>query len=158
MKYCSNVAQSAKKCLRVLKMQNSAPNSKKCSKGAQRNRERPTRLKAAYRGEGRDGDKRVLFHLLFCVAGPRKNGRARKVSLSRARSFLDPLLPRACYALLRRLSSLPNPTSFPGHFSLGLDEVVLNPLSLPYCFPRRPPAPREWDSAYERGGDARQKF
>ena len=28
--------------LRVLKMQNSAPNSKKCSKGAQRNRERPT--------------------------------------------------------------------------------------------------------------------
>ena len=42
MKYCSNVAQSAKKCLRVLKMQNSAPNSKKCSKGAQRNRERPT--------------------------------------------------------------------------------------------------------------------
>ena len=39
--YCSNVAQSAKKCLRVLKMQNSAPNSKKCSKGAQRNRERP---------------------------------------------------------------------------------------------------------------------
>ena len=42
MKYCSNVAQSEKKCLRVLKMQNSAPNSKKCSKGAQRNRERPT--------------------------------------------------------------------------------------------------------------------
>ena len=41
VKYCSNVAQSAKKCLRVLKMQNSAPNSKKCSKGAQRNRERP---------------------------------------------------------------------------------------------------------------------
>ena len=41
MKYCSNVAQSAKKCFRVLKMQNSAPNSKKCSKGAQRNRERP---------------------------------------------------------------------------------------------------------------------
>ena len=39
--YCSNVAQSAKKCVRVLKMQNSAPNSKKCSKGAQRNRERP---------------------------------------------------------------------------------------------------------------------
>ena len=29
------------KCLRVLKMQNSAPNSKKCSKGAQGNRERP---------------------------------------------------------------------------------------------------------------------
>jgi len=42
MKYCSSVAQSAKKCLRVLKMQNSAPNSKKCSKGAQRNRERPS--------------------------------------------------------------------------------------------------------------------
>ena len=41
VKYCSNVAQSAKKCFRVLKMQNSAPNSKKCSKGAQRNRERP---------------------------------------------------------------------------------------------------------------------
>ena len=41
VKYCSNVAQSAKKCLRVLKMQISAPNSKKCSKGAQRNRERP---------------------------------------------------------------------------------------------------------------------
>ena len=34
------VAQSAKKCLRVLKMQNIAPNSKKCPKGAQRNRER----------------------------------------------------------------------------------------------------------------------
>ena len=32
--------QSAKKCLRGLKMQNSATNSKKCSKGAQRNRER----------------------------------------------------------------------------------------------------------------------
>ena len=30
------------KCLRVLKKQNSARNSKKCSKGAQRNRERPT--------------------------------------------------------------------------------------------------------------------
>ena len=43
MKYCLNVAQSAKKCVRVLKMQNSAPNSKKCSKGAQRNRERPRR-------------------------------------------------------------------------------------------------------------------
>ena len=42
VKYCSNVAQSAKKCVRVLKMQNGAPNSKKCSKGAQRNRERPT--------------------------------------------------------------------------------------------------------------------
>ena len=41
VKYCSNVAQSAKKCVRVLKMQNSAPISKKCSKGAQRNRERP---------------------------------------------------------------------------------------------------------------------
>ena len=41
VKYCSNVAPSAKKCLRVLKMQNGAPNSKKCSKGAQRNRERP---------------------------------------------------------------------------------------------------------------------
>ena len=41
MNYCSNVVQSAKKCLRVLKMQNSAPNSKKWSKGAQRNRERP---------------------------------------------------------------------------------------------------------------------
>ena len=41
VKYCSNVAQSAKKCFRVLKMQNSAPNSKKCSKGAQRNRKRP---------------------------------------------------------------------------------------------------------------------
>ena len=40
-KYRSNVAQSAKQCLRVLKMQNSAPNSKKCSKDAQRNRERP---------------------------------------------------------------------------------------------------------------------
>ena len=38
VKYCSNVA---KKCLRVLKMQTGAPNSKKCSKGAQRNRERP---------------------------------------------------------------------------------------------------------------------
>ena len=46
VKYCSNVAQSAKKCLRVLKMQNSSPNSKKCSKGAQRNRERPTRSPA----------------------------------------------------------------------------------------------------------------
>ena len=32
------------KCLRVLKMQNSAPNSKKCSKGAQRNRERPSSI------------------------------------------------------------------------------------------------------------------
>ena len=42
-KYCSNVAQSAKKCSRVLKMQNSAPNSKTCSKGAQRNLERPTK-------------------------------------------------------------------------------------------------------------------
>ena len=42
VKYCSNVAQSAKKCLRVLKIENSAPNSKKCSKGAQRNRERAT--------------------------------------------------------------------------------------------------------------------
>ena len=31
VKYCSNVAQSAKKCLRVLKMQNGAPNSKRCS-------------------------------------------------------------------------------------------------------------------------------
>ena len=41
VKYCSNVAQSAKKCLGVLKIQNSAPNSKKCLKGAQRNRERP---------------------------------------------------------------------------------------------------------------------
>ena len=29
VKYCSNVAQSAKKCSRVLKMQNSAPDSKK---------------------------------------------------------------------------------------------------------------------------------
>ena len=29
------------KVLKVLKMLNSAPNSKKCSKGAQRNRERP---------------------------------------------------------------------------------------------------------------------
>ena len=28
VKYCSNVPQSAKKCLRVLKMQNSAPNKK----------------------------------------------------------------------------------------------------------------------------------
>ena len=42
VKYCSNVAQSAKNCVRVLKMQNSAPDSKKCSKGAQRNRERPS--------------------------------------------------------------------------------------------------------------------
>ena len=41
VKYCSNIAQSEKKCLRVLKMRNSAPNSKKCSKGAQRNWERP---------------------------------------------------------------------------------------------------------------------
>ena len=42
VKYCSNVAQSAKKCLRVLKMQNSASNSKNYSKGAQRSQERPT--------------------------------------------------------------------------------------------------------------------
>ena len=42
--YRSNVAQGPKKCLRVLKMQNSAPNSKKCSKGAQRNRERPNHV------------------------------------------------------------------------------------------------------------------
>ena len=33
---------------------------------------------------------------LACVAGPRKNG--ERVSLSRARSFLRPLLPSACYA------------------------------------------------------------
>ena len=46
VKYCSNVAQSAKKCLRVLKMQNSAPNSQKCLKGAQRNRERPNGVSA----------------------------------------------------------------------------------------------------------------
>ena len=37
------------KCLRVLKMQNNAPNSKKCSKGAQHNRERPnSHLPAMY--------------------------------------------------------------------------------------------------------------
>ena len=39
VKYCSNVAQSAKKRW-MLKMQNCAPNSKKCSKDAQRNWER----------------------------------------------------------------------------------------------------------------------
>ena len=41
VKYCSNIAQSAKQSSRVLKMQNSAPNSKKCLKGVQSNRERP---------------------------------------------------------------------------------------------------------------------
>ena len=43
---CERHTVFALKCFRrhmllVLKMQNSAPNSKKCSKGAQRNRERP---------------------------------------------------------------------------------------------------------------------
>ena len=42
VKYCSNVAQILKKCLSVFKMQNSATNSKKCSKDAQRNRESPS--------------------------------------------------------------------------------------------------------------------
>ena len=50
MKYYSNVAQSAKKCLRVLKIENSAPNSKKCSKDAQSNRERPNRRTCVFVG------------------------------------------------------------------------------------------------------------
>ena len=45
VKYCSNDAQSAKKFLRVAKMHLKMvlQTQKKCSKGAQRNRERPTR-------------------------------------------------------------------------------------------------------------------
>ena len=90
MKYCSNVAQSAKKCLRVLKMQNSAPNSKKCSKGAQCNRERPNWV-SVKRGVGAE------VYLIFkdCCLRVRNNVATIRNSVA-----------TCCDALLRLKSSL----------------------------------------------------
>ena len=90
VKYCSNVAQSAKRCLRVLKMQNSAPNSKKCSKGAQRNRERPNWV-SVKRGVGAE------VYLIFkdCCLRVRNNVATIRNSVA-----------TCCDALLRLKSSL----------------------------------------------------